>query len=175
MTNMMNGHPFWSRPARTKEYDFGTVTPTEDDKACLLAEAASLVRAAIKAGLIKPNEEQLPQLGARSEWATCKTCNAVWSRTRGTNASQCLVCRIPPATCKACGGTFQPKQRKQLCCSNHCRATLIRMASEVRRAPRVTIVCAACGNTFERTLGDKRKNCSRGCGLRSMALKNKTK
>jgi hypothetical protein len=174
--NSMNGNPMWCRPARTREYDFGTAPDPDESRLRLLGEAPDIIRAAIKAGLVKPPAApEKPALGSRSEWATCEGCAETFSREIGSKRTQCFACSLPPAVCRGCGVTFQPKQRKQLCCTIACRVSVIRAAAEGRKGPRVTVVCAGCGNPFEQTAGNKRKNCSRDCGLRSMAVKNRAK
>jgi len=174
--NTMNGKPVWSRPARTREYDFGTAPETDDSRLRLLGEAPDLIRAAIKAGLIKPPESpEKPSLGRKSEWANCAKCAVTFTREIGSTRALCFPCRLPATTCRACGVIFQPQQRKQLCCTIVCRVSLIRAAAEGRKGPRVTIICAGCGKKFEQTTGNRRKNCSRDCGLRSMAIKNREK
>jgi hypothetical protein len=132
MTHFMNGHPFWSRPARTKDYDFVT-QKSDDEKTAFLFEAPALVRAAIKAGLIVPPKEEVkPLLGPNSEWARCKTCATTFSRQKGYTRNECATCRLPDTVCNNCGKTFRPLKRKQLCCSMECRIHILRNAAKKR-------------------------------------------
>lgn len=168
----MNGKPVWSRPARTKEYDFGSTVDARDEGAVLLSEAAALVAEALKKGLIrKPAADEPGELGSKSTWAKCNGCGDTFSRHIASIQPLCSVCRLPSVSCKACGIQFQPKQHRQICCSNDCRATIVRAAAQGKKVARVTIICAACRKPFQQTPGNKRKNCSQACGVQSMIAK----
>jgi hypothetical protein len=60
MNGSMNGKPCWSPAARTRVFDFGLGSEPEDERDAILAEAAELVRAGIRAGLVKPAQAPKP-------------------------------------------------------------------------------------------------------------------
>lgn len=179
MSHTMNGKPIWCPPARTKDYTFDPIKTKEEDANVTLAEAAGLVRAAIRRGLIKKADKETAKaakLGARSLWATCEQCQSEFSRDKYSSEKRCPVCRLSKKVCKVCGITFQPTQHKQKCCSVRCRTEVSREASRARCSPKIMIECAWCKNPFERRAQDIRKtNCSKECGFKSMAAKMRKK
>ena len=173
----MNGHPFWCPPARQKDYGFDPIETKSDSVSVSLAEAALLVRHAIKRGLIKlPDkaEAKAAKLGVRSVWATCTQCQAEFSRDRWSAEPKCSVCRLPRKACAECGVEFQPTQKKQQLCGNECRVAVARKAAQSRAVEKITVECAWCRRLFQKRPQDVRQtNCSRTCGVQSMAAKRK--
>jgi hypothetical protein len=176
MNGTMNGKPVWSRPARTKEFAFPDEPQAEET--LVLSEAKALVQRAIKAGLIKqpkPAPEPRENAGMRSVTQTCRTCGVKFTRHVSIIRDRCVSCRLDPAACTGCGKMFQPIVRKQKCCSDSCRTTVLKRNGMFFAKPKATINCDGCGVAFEKTPGNPRRNCSRVCGFASMAAKNKTK
>lgn len=173
----MNGKPVWGRPARTKDYDFSTAPDADESRLLLLSEAPEIIKAAIKAGIVKPPKpaQIKPALGRRSEYTNCVTCGVQFTRHTSIPQTRCFSCRLPAVTCSGCKKTFQPAQRKQICCSVKCRVDVVRAAAQSRKGLRVAVTCAACKRVFEQTPGNKRKNCSKECGILSMSKTNKAK
>ena len=174
MSHTMNGHPIWCPPARTKDYTFDPIE-TDEDSTVTLAQAAAIVRQAIKSGLIKPAdkaETKLQKLGKRSIWATCASCRVEFTKERWSSETKCCGCRLPKITCKWCRVEFQPTQRKQVCCGVDCRVEIARAAAQARGAGHITVDCAWCGQPFKRRTQDTRKkNCTKECGFQTMAAK----
>ena len=177
MSHTMNGHPFWCPPARQKDYGFDPIETKSDTVSVSLAEAALLVRHAIKQGLIKPPDKaevKAAKLGIRSVWATCQQCHGEFSRDKFSSEPRCQSCRLGRKICGECGIEFQPTQKKQRLCGNACRIAVARRAAGTRATPKITIQCAWCRQPFEKRIQDHyQQNCSRACGVQSMAAKRR--
>lgn len=177
MSHTMNGQPFYCPPARQRDYSFDPIQD-ETDTTVTLAEAAMLVRAAIKRGLIKPpeKEERVKKLGIRSVWATCAGCKAQYSKDKWSDETKCPACRLERKTCCVCNADFQPTQKKQKCCSIECRNKIARQAAQARGVQKITVECAWCKKPFQKRPQDfRQRNCSHACGVQSMAAKNRKK
>lgn len=175
----MNGRPIWCPPARQKDYGFDPIETKSDSVSVSLAEAALLVRHAIKRGLIKlPDkaEAKAAKLGVRSVWAICTHCQVEFSRDKLSQEPRCNVCRLPRKVCTVCAIEFQPQQRKQKCCSKECRNRNCREIAQNRITPKIDCICNGCGRVFQKTKSEHRMmNCSRECGIISMKRKHENK
>lgn len=175
MTHMMNGHPIWCKPARTREYDF--LAEESDDKSELLAELPKLVQKAIERGLIKrptiKSTEEKP--GPRSESATCK-CGQDFIRKVG-GPRHCFQCRTPAKECGHCHQPFHPKKWGQRTCSNECRIEAIKEGARKNAAPPLYMNCPVCHKEFQNKTkaGKLTKSCSRECGIELMKIYQRTK
>lgn len=179
MSHTMNGHPFWCPPARTKDCSFDPIETQSDTVSVSLAEAAAIVRQAIKSGLIKPPDKaeiKAAKLGVRSVWATCASCHVEFSRDKFSSEPRCSSCRLGRKICGECGVDFQPTQKKQRLCGNQCRIAVARRAAGTRSVEKVTTECAWCRQPFQKRAQDHHQlNCSRACGVQSMAAKRRKK
>lgn len=153
MSYTMNGKPLWCRPARTR---CGSDKPAKldaDDAASkhlgLLAEAAQLVAAGIRAGLIKkPDEEYVsqpaPRMRSSDVMATCDKCAGQFVRGKSSSQLTCVACRIGPRPCQYCGKIFPPERKTQKFCSVRCSA-LERTKEQKRcKSVRAEIPCVVC-------------------------------
>ena len=174
MNGMMNGKPCWSPAARTRVFEFGSAVETDDERESILAEAAELVRAGIKAGLAEPaeapKEAKVPKkekYGTGWKFINCSQCMIGFFR--GNIAiTKCAVCRIEPKVC-FCGKTFQPLQNKTQSCSAECakarQIASFRAKHGADTKPVILAECIICremkprrqaGSTFAKT-------CSKEC------------
>jgi len=175
MTHMMNGHPIWCKPARTREYDF--LTEEKDDKSELLAELPKLVAKAIEKGLIKrptiKSTEEKP--GPRSESAVCK-CGQDFIRKVG-GPRHCFQCRTPAKECRHCHQLFHPKKWGQKTCSNECRIEAIKEGARKNAAPTMYTTCPVCQTVFVNKVHGRKatKTCGKQCGIELMKIHNKKK
>ena len=169
---LMNGKPMWCPPARTRSYAVPSA-PVEDnaaEQAALLAEAAQLVRAGIRAGLVQPPPApKQTDLGPSSVWAKCVECQGQFSRHIASVQPKCSSCRLEKKACKNCKELFQPSGYRQVTCGELCRGNLMRANMMYRRKPWIQAVCENCGTTFEKAPASPRKNCGQACGFASMA------
>jgi hypothetical protein len=173
MSNLMNGAPFWSRPARTKEYDFA---PVEEDKVSLLAELPELVRKAMANGLIKGPDPATPifeKLGAYSEWAIC-VCGNRYARKKNSNVL-CFKCRTPPKPCRSCGKMFHAPKWGQKTCSTECRIETIKDGARKKAKPPVEATCPICSTVYLNKTAHRKetKTCSKACGIELMKINQK--
>jgi len=150
MNGTMNGKPCWSIGARTRSADFGMPSDPEDERLAILAEAADLVRAGVRAGLVQPAEAPKPvkppkreKYGAGWRQINCAQCGISFFRGH-INITKCLVCRLGTRVC-FCGKTFQPLQNKAQSCSTEC-ATARQIASFKARhgADKKPVILAKC-------------------------------
>jgi len=121
----INGKPCWSPSARTRSADFGTACDPEEQRLALLAEAADLVRAGVRAGLVQPAEAPKPVKPPKTEkygagWRTinCEKCGISFYRGH-VGITKCGSCRLGTRVC-FCGKEFQPLQNKAQSCSPQC-------------------------------------------------------
>lgn len=174
MNGSMNGKPCWSVGARTKVYDFGLNAEPDDEREAILAEAAQLVRAGIKAGLVKPAQAPKPakppkteKYGAGWRHINCAQCGIQFYRGH-IGISKCSVCRLPPVVCD-CGKTFQPLHNKAKTCSMKCamerQLATFHARREAKKKAEILVECIIChamkprrqaGGTFAKT-------CSKEC------------
>lgn len=153
MSYLMNGKPMWCRPARTR-CGSDMLTLDSDDAASehlgILAEAAQLVAAGIRAGLVqRPTaiEEVLPELRAdrpSNVHFRCDTCGEMSQRGKKSTMSTCLPCRLPRVNCKVCQVSFRPQRKRQVVCSNECKFKIASMQSQDRAAKRPFVLCVIC-------------------------------
>jgi len=125
MNGLMNGKPCWSPAARTRVFDFGLTSEPDDERQAILAEAADLVRAGVRAGLVQPAESAKPTRPPKTEkygrgWRSinCAQCGISFFRGH-IGITKCSVCRLGTRVC-FCGKTFQPLQNKTQSCSAEC-------------------------------------------------------
>jgi hypothetical protein len=174
MNGMMNGKPCWSPAARTKVFDFGLGLEPEDEREAILAEAAELVRAGVRAGLVQPAESSKParppkreKYGAGWRQINCAQCGIGFFRGH-IGITKCSVCRLGTRVC-FCGKTFQPLQNKAQSCSPECsKARQIATFQANHGADTKPVILAECiichqmkprrqaGSTFAKT-------CSKEC------------
>jgi len=172
MSHTMNGNPIWCKPARTREHDFSkTEADDAEQNLSLLAEAASLVRAAMAKGLIErgaPHIVEDEKPGPRSEWVTCG-CGEKYIRKIG-GYEKCFQCRTPAIACKCCGKMFHPPKYRQVSCSNACRIALLKEGGAAHKKDRPLLDCPICGNKFPMRFhgGKCAKTCSRNCAIQLM-------
>jgi hypothetical protein len=182
----MNGKAVWCRPARTREYDFAPKDNNDgaDQRLAILAEAAELVAAGIRAGLVQideslPSKSKRVIVGRRSVLAVCDRCGLEFSRGHTSLQPTCFPCRLPTRACKFCGQTFQPQQAKQKVCSMACKIDICKAAAakrvEAQRDKFRIVPCPVCGVDFKQlfTASKATKTCSRPCGLILMSRKTK--
>lgn len=153
-TFLMNGKPMWCRPARTRGGSDMLATLDADDAASehlgILAEAAQLVAAGIRAGLVqRPTviDEVLPELRAdrpSNVHFRCDTCGEMSQRGKTSTMTTCLSCRLPPVVCKGCGKSFQRNCKKQVLCSNACKAKVASIQAQERARKRPMVPCVIC-------------------------------
>ena len=171
---MMNGKPCWSPAARTRVVEFGSAVEIDDEREAILAEAAELVRAGIRAGLVQPAELPKPAKPPKSQkygpsWRdiNCEKCGILFYRGHG-GITKCSVCRLGTRVC-FCGKTFQPLQNKAQSCSPQCakarQIASFRAKHGADRKPAILAECIIChqmkprrqaGSTFAKT-------CSKEC------------
>lgn len=170
-TFLMNGKPMWCRPARTR-CGSDMLTLDSDDAASehlgILAEAAQLVAAGIRAGLVqRPRPDELPPLRADrpNVHFTCDTCGEVSQRGRSSTMTTCLPCRLPRGICKACGREYRRDRLRQVVCGNECKARLVGIQAAERKAQRPHVPCIICGKPHPlRFAGGKQtQTCSEKC------------
>jgi len=171
MNGMMNGKPCWSPAARTRVFEFGSAVETYDERESILAQAAELVRAGIKAGLVEraevPNAPKPEKQVAAWRFTSCEKCGIGFFRAN-IGTTKCAVCRLAPVVC-FCGKTFQPTKHKEKSCSKQCsRARQIatfQTSHNANKKPQVLAECIICrqmkprrqaGETFAKT-------CSKPC------------
>jgi hypothetical protein len=174
MNGSMNGKPCWSVGARTKVFDFGLGFEPEDEREAILAEAAELVRAGIKAGLVEPAESpKAPKVpkhekhGPNWRLIKCAQCGIGFFRGK-IGITKCSICRIPPVVCY-CGKTFQPLHNKAKSCSLECskarQIATFHANHEASKKQPILVECIICremrprrqaGSTFAKT-------CSKPC------------
>lgn len=121
----INGKPCWSPSVRTRSADFGMACDPEEQRLALLAEAADLVRAGVRAGLVQPAEAPKPVKPPKSQkygagWRTinCEKCGISFYRGH-VGITKCGSCRLGTRVC-FCGTTFQPQHNKAQSCSVAC-------------------------------------------------------
>lgn len=154
MSFFHNGKPLYCRPARTR---CGSDKPAKldaDDAATkhlgILAEAAQLVAAGIRAGLVqRPTvmDEVLPELRAdrpSNVHFKCDTCGEMSQRGKSSTMTTCLSCRLPPVVCKVCNTTFRRARKKQIVCSNTCKAQVASIQAQERARKRPMVPCVIC-------------------------------
>jgi hypothetical protein len=186
MSHSMNGKAVWCRPARTREYDFAPKDPNDgaDQRLAILAEAAQLVAAGIRAGLVHTAESLPPEpkrsyVGRRSVLAVCDTCGLQFARGHTSLQPTCFSCRLPSRPCKSCGKDFKPLQRKQVVCSMACKVDICKAAAakrvEAQRDKFRIVPCPVCGVDFKQlfTASKATKTCSRPCGVLLMSRTTK--
>ena len=174
MNGTMNGKPCWSIGARTRSSDFGMACDPEEQRLALLAEAADLVRAGVRAGLVQPAEAPKPvkppkreKYGAGWRQINCAQCGIEFFRGN-ISITKCGSCRLGTRVC-FCGKTFQPLQNKSQSCSTECaKARQIASFKAKHGAETKPVILAECiichqmkprrqaGSTFAKT-------CSKEC------------
>jgi hypothetical protein len=174
MNGSMNGKPCWSPAARTRVFEFGGALEPDDEREAILAEAAELVRAGIKAGLVEaaetPREAKVPKkekYGTGWRFINCSQCRIGFFRGN-IGITKCAVCRLGTRIC-FCGKTFQPLQNKAQSCSAECskarQIATFRAKHGADTKPVILAECIICkemkprrqsGATFART-------CSKEC------------
>jgi len=174
MHGMMNGKPCWSPAARTRVFEFGSALEPDDEREAILAEAAELVRAGIKAGLVEPAEApkavkppKTQKYGAGWRTINCAQCGIGFFRGN-ISITKCGSCRLGIRVC-FCGKTFQPLQNKAQSCSLECsKARQIATFQANHGADTKPVILAECiichhmkprrqaGSTFAKT-------CSKEC------------
>jgi len=170
----MNGKPCWSPAARTRSADFGGPSDLDDERLALLAEAADLVRAGVRAGLVQPAEAPKVAKAPKTQkygtgWRSinCAQCGISFFRGH-IGITKCAVCRLGTRIC-FCGKTFQPLQNKAQSCSLECsKARQIATFQANHGADTKPVILAECiichqmrprrqaGSTFAKT-------CSKEC------------
>jgi hypothetical protein len=173
MNGSMNGKPCWSPAARTRVFDFGLGSEPEDERDAILAEAAKLVRAGIKAGLVKPAQapksinHKKEKYGKGWRDYRCEQCKTLFVRGR-IDITKCSVCRLETRVC-FCGKEFQPLQNKAQSCSVACakarQIATFHANRDANKKPDILLECIICremkprrqaGSTFAKT-------CSKEC------------
>jgi len=174
MNGSMNGKPCWSPAARTRVFDFGTSVEPDSEREAILAEAADLVRAGIRAGLVQPADLPKPPKPPKSQkygvgWRdiNCEKCGISFYRGHG-GITKCASCRLGIRVC-FCGKTFQPLHNKTQSCSLECsKARQIATFQANHGADNKPVILAECiichqmkprrqaGSTFAKT-------CSKEC------------
>jgi hypothetical protein len=147
---------------------------TDDERETILAEAAELVRAGIKAGLVEPaeapKEAKVPKkekYGTGWRFINCSQCKIGFFRGN-IGITKCAVCRLGTRIC-FCGKTFQPLQNKTQSCSPQCakarQIASFRAKHGADTKPVILAECIIChqlkprrqaGSTFAKT-------CSKEC------------
>ena len=170
----INGKPCWSPSARTRSADFGMACDPEEQRLALLAEAADLVRAGIRAGLVQPADLPKPPKPPKSQkygpgWRdiNCEKCGILFYRGHG-GITKCASCRLGTRVC-FCGTTFQPQHNKAQSCSVECaKARQVASFKAKHGADTKPVILAECiichqmkprrqaGSTFAKT-------CSKEC------------
>lgn len=175
MSYTMNGKPMWCRPARTRCGNEFPAHPDIDERAAehlgILSEAAQLVAAGIRAGLVeRPTAVEDPTGKLRMDrpnnvWTRCDTCQQQFQRGKKSKLTTCFSCRLPAATCKACGQQFQPQKRGQSLCGKACVGLALTAAASERNKNRATVACVICGTQHRmRFAGGKMVvTCGRKC------------
>lgn len=153
-TFLMNGKPMWCRPARTRCGNEFPAHPDIDERAAehlgILAEAAQLVAAGIRAGLVqRPTtiEEVIPGLRADRPGNVlfrCDSCGEYSQRGKKSTMATCLSCRLPPVDCKICGQLFRRARKKQVVCGNECKAKIASVQAQARARMRPKVPCVIC-------------------------------
>jgi hypothetical protein len=182
----MNGNPIWCRPARTREYDFAAVEEPSEEELSILAEAAQLVAAGIKAGLISVSKDTTPippsalgNRGAQSVRRPCEKCGEEFSHHWKRTLTICFPCRLGAINCKCCGVSFRRTRSHQTVCTNACKykhqASLNAVRSNATNVKRVDLDCPVCGKKFSmRSAGGRvSKTCGKECGKVLMIQKIK--
>lgn len=170
----MNGKPLWCRPARTRGGEAARDIDTDEvaaEQLGILAEAAQLVAAGIRAGLVyRPTAVDDPTGKLRMDrpnnvWSRCDTCHQQFQRGKKSELTTCFSCRLPAATCKACGQQFQPQKRGQSLCGKACVGLALTAAASERNKNRATVACVICGTQHRmRFAGGKMAvTCGRRC------------
>jgi hypothetical protein len=174
MHGMMNGKPCWSPSERIRVFEFGAAVETDDERETILTEAAELVRAGIKAGLVEPaeapKEAKVPKkqkYGTGWRYINCSQCRIGFFRGN-IGITKCGVCRLGTRIC-FCGKTFQPTQNKTQSCSAECakarQIATFRAKHGADTKPVILAECIIChhmrprrqaGSTFAKT-------CSKEC------------
>jgi hypothetical protein len=174
MNGSMNGKPCWSPAARTRVFEFGGALEPDNEREAILAEAAELVRAGIKAGLVQTAQTPKPPKIPKKEkygkgWRDCRCekCGILFVRGN-IGITKCSVCRLGTRVC-FCGKTFQPLQNKAQSCSLECsKARQIATFQANHGADTKPVILAECiichhmkprrqaGSTFAKT-------CSKEC------------
>lgn len=176
MSFFMNGKELWCRPARTawRPTIQGDDDTTEDnaERLAILRDAAELVRAGIRAGLVQaadqqhvPATEPEPRFRRSDVYATCDTCGGQFIRGGQSTQTICLPCRLGPRPCKQCAATFQPARKEQQFCNLTC-AAIARCADNRRLASkRAEISCVICGTAHRMRWHGGRlvQTCSKPC------------
>lgn len=175
--NCMNGEKIWCRPAPVRTRSVYDIESVDTDRS-LLAEMPRLIEMAIKRGLVYRPDVAPSSIGHRSVTAICKKCRLEFTRSKSSHYATCHICRIPPAKCKACEQTFQPKLKKQTTCSPSCQQELARRARLIISEAAGTLLpskeCPICGTIYKvRNNGRKTTmTCSRTCGI-ALMVKNR--
>lgn len=173
MHGMMNGKPCYSPSARTRVFEFGAGLEPDDEREAILAEAAALVRAGIKAGLVKPAQASKTINHKKEKYGKgwrdyrCEQCKTLFVRGR-IDITKCSTCRLGTRVC-FCGNKFQPLQNKAQSCSVACakarQIASFRAKHGADTKPVILAECIIChqmrprrqaGSTFAKT-------CSKEC------------
>ena len=155
MSYTMNGKPLWCRQARTRGGSEAVRDTDTDEIAAeqlgILAEAAQLVADGIRAGLVyRPAAEFDPTGKLRMDrpnnvWSRCDTCHQQFQRGKKSELTTCFSCRLPAATCTACGKQYQPARRNQRVCSKACVGAALSKLAVERKREKPTVPCVICG------------------------------
>jgi hypothetical protein len=186
MSYTMNGKPMWCRPARTRGGEGVRDIDTDEvatEQLGILAEAAQLVAAGIRAGLVyRPTAVDDPTGKLRMDrpnnvWSRCDTCHQQFQHGKKSKLTTCFSCRLPAATCKGCGKQFQPQRRSQLLCGKACVGLALTAAATERNKDRATVPCVICGaKHLIRFAGGKMAvTCGRQCAQQHVAQINRDK